>query len=273
MRTHSIMRTHSESALSPDDIALFIRDGFVRIDGAFSPRTAEQARSILWQATGCDPDDRSTWIRPVVRLDQFNQAPFREAANTPKLHAAFDQLVGRGRWWPRDALGTFPVRFPSQDAPGDDGWHIDVSFGHEHPDFMEWRANVSSKGRALLMLFLFSDVGADDAPTRIRVGSHVDVAKQLAPAGEAGLTLRELVAGDFGGSAKREEATVVGEAGTVYLCHPFLVHAAQAHRGSAPRFMAQPPLLPREPISLDRAGRDYSPVEQAIVNAISRPIP
>jgi hypothetical protein len=38
----------------------------------------------------------------------------------------------------------------------------------------------------LLMLFLFSDVGIDDAPTRIRVGSHMDVARFLAPAGEDG---------------------------------------------------------------------------------------
>lgn len=197
------MQTHSEPALSADDIASFVRDGFVRIDGAFNTLTAHQARSILWKVTGCDPNDRSTWIRPVVRLDQFSQAPFQAAANTPKLHEAFDQLVGAGRWWPRDALGTFPIRFPCKDAPGDDGWHIDVSFGYEHPDFMEWRANVSSKGRALLMLFLFSDVGVDDAPTRIRVGSHIDVARQLAPAGEAGLPLRELVAGDFGGSAHR----------------------------------------------------------------------
>jgi len=168
-----------------------MRDGLVRIDEAFSEHIAEQARAILWEATGCDPDDRSSWTRPVVRLNQFSQAPFQEAANTPKLRTAFDQLVGTGRWFPRDRLGTFPVRFPSEGSPGDDGWHIDVSFGDEHPDFMEWRANISSKGRTLLMLFLFSDVGVDDAPTRIRLGSHADVARQLAPAGEAGLTLRE----------------------------------------------------------------------------------
>jgi len=268
--SRDIMRTEPEPVLSTDDIALFIGDGFIRIDQAFSRHTAEQARAILWRATGCDPDDRSTWTRPVVRLDQFGQAPFQEAANTPKLHAAFDQLVGPGRWLPRNSLGTFPVRFPSQDAPGDDGWHVDASFGYEQPDFMEWRANVSSKGRALLMLFLFSDVGVDDAPTRIRVGSHIDVARQLPPAGEAGLTLRELVADDFGGSAGRPQALAVGSAGTVYLCHPFLVHAAQRHKGTAPRFMAQPPLMPREPISLCRPDRDYSPVEQAILNAISR---
>jgi hypothetical protein len=258
-------------ALSAAEISSFIRDGFIRLDQAFSRQTAEQARAILWKATECDPDDRSTWTRPVIRLGQFGQPPFREAANTPVLHRTFDQLVGQGRWLPPGTLGTFPVRFPSPDAPGDDGWHVDMSFGYETPDFMEWRANVSSRGRALLMLFLFSDVEHDDAPTRIRVGSHLDIARQLAPAGEAGLSLRELAADGFAASANRPEVSAVGEAGTVYLCHPFLVHAAQQHRGRNPRFMAQPPLLPRAPICLDRPSGDYSPVEQAILKAIREP--
>lgn len=261
------MGHETSCALSAAQIASFIADGFVRIDRAFSPETAEAARAILWRDTGCDPHDRSTWTRPVVRLGHYTQPPFREAANTPVLHAAFDQLVGAGRWLPQGGLGTFPVRFPSDADPGDAGWHIDVSFG-DSADFMEWRANVSSKGRALLMLFLLSDVGPDDAPTRIRAGSHIDIACQLAPAGEAGLTLRELAADGFAGSAHRREVHATGEAGTVYLCHPFLVHAAQPHRGSEPRFMAQPPLLPSKPISLDRADGDYSPVEQAIRAAI-----
>ena len=51
------------------------------------------------------------------------------------------------------------MRFPAAVDPGDAGWHIDVSFGTDTPDFMSWRANIHSKGRALLMLFLFSDVG------------------------------------------------------------------------------------------------------------------
>jgi hypothetical protein len=118
------------------------------------------------------------------------------------------------------------------------------------------------------MLFLFSDVGEKDAPTRIRVGSHRDIARQLAPAGEAGLTLRELAADGFAGSAGRPEALATGEAGTVYLCHPFLVHSAQPHHGTVPRFMAQPPLLPAEPLSLRREDGGYSPVEIAIREAI-----
>jgi hypothetical protein len=253
-------------ALSLAQIDQFITEGFVRLDNAFPRELADAGRAILWADTGCDPADPATWTRPVIRLDQYDQQPFRDAANTPLLHAAFDQLVGPGRWLPRATLGTFPVRFPSPDDPGDAGWHIDVSFGwQENPgDFLSWRANVTSRDRALLMLFLFSDIGPDDAPTRIRIGSHLDIARQLAPAGEAGLTLRELAANGFAETAHCPQTLATGPAGTVYLCHPFLVHAAQPHRGAAPRFMAQPPLGPAEPITLHRPDGDYSPVEAAI---------
>jgi len=252
------------------DVDFFLANGFVRIDGVFSGEVAAEARAILWRDLGCDPDDRSTWTRPVIRLGNYADPPFRAAAGSPVLHAALDVLVGAGRWLPPGALGTFPVRFPSDEDPGDAGWHVDVSFGTENPDFLEWRVNVASRGRALLMLFLFSDVGEEDAPTRIRAGSHADIARQLAPAGDEGLSLRELAADDFASSAGRSELLATGPAGTVYLCHPFLVHAAQPHRGQAPRFMAQPPLLPREPIRLEREDGAYSPVEQAIRDAIGR---
>jgi hypothetical protein len=242
----------------------FVEDGFVRIDDAFPRALADACRATLWRDTGCDPDDPRTWTKPVVRLGMYPQPPFVQAANTPRLHEAFDQLVGVDRWLPCGSMGTIPVRFPSLEDPGDAGWHVDVSFGCEDPDFMSWRANVSSRGRALLMLFLFSDVDETDAPTRLRAGSHVDVARRLAPAGEAGLTLRELASTGFSESAHRPEALAAGPAGTVYLCHPFVVHTAQLHRGAHPRFMAQPPLLPRTPLSLDGP----SPVERAIRDAL-----
>ncbi|MCD7060238.1 phytanoyl-CoA dioxygenase family protein [Pelagibacterium xiamenense] len=232
------------TALSEAQIDAFIADGFVRIDNAFSSETAAAARAILWRDTGCDPSDRTTWTRPVVRLGSYHDAPFREAANTPIVHAAYDQIAGEGRWLPPQGLGTFPVRFPSDEDPGDAGWHVDVSFGLENPDFMEWRANVKSSGRALLMLFLFSDVGPDDAPTRIRIGSHGEIARQLLPYGDLGATLRQLSADGYAATSDCEETLATGPAGTVYLCHPFLVHAAQPHRGTEPRFMAQPPLVP-----------------------------
>ncbi len=222
----------------------FIERGLVRIDEAFSRATAEAARAILWRDTGCDPDDPTTWTRPVVRLGFYDAPPFIEAVNTPRLREAFDLLVGRGRWVPRRDLGTFPVRFPSAEDPGDTGWHVDASFPGDDPaDYFTYRIDASSRGRALLMLFLFSDVGELDAPTRVRIGSHHHVARILAPAGDAGLSFMELAA-RLGSTEECFEELAVGPAGTVYLCHPFLVHAAQRHRGRQPRFMAQPPLHP-----------------------------
>jgi len=262
------------SALSEARIDAFIRDGFVRIDRAFPRELAEEARATLWADTGCHPDDPRTWTKAVVRLGMYGQEPFAKAANTRILHAAFDQLVGLGRWLPRRDLGTFPIRFPSADDPGDAGWHIDSSFKTETTDpndFLDWRVNVTSKGRALLMLFLFSDVGPDDAPTRIRAGSHRDMARVLASAGDEGCTVRELAKNRFEESAGRQEHLATGDAGTVYLCHPFLVHAAQAHRGMRPRFLAQPPLLPASPFVLDREDEHDSPVERAIRSALREP--
>jgi len=258
-------------ALSPAQIAQFIDDGFVRLDDAFPREVADAGRAILWRDTGCAPDDPSTWKAPVIRLGGYHDLPFREAASTPRLHAALDQLVGAGAWLPPRGLGTFPVRFPHFDEPDDAGWHIDASFcedGEDPADFLGYRANLRSRGRALLMLFLFSDVGDDDAPTRLRVGSHRPMARVLAPAGEAGLSLRALAADGFAATESCPEATATGPAGTVYLCHPFLVHAAQRHRGTQPRFMAQPPLYPARPYDVARGS---SPVELAIRRALDQP--
>lgn len=234
-----------QAGLTPRQVQNFIEDGFVKIENAFSSDLASRCREELWEDIGLSPDRPEHWIRPVVRVASKATPPFIEAANTSLLRLAYDQLVGEGRWLAPSGLGTFPIRFPSREAPGDDGWHVDMSFDTANADFMEWRANVMSSGRALLMLFLFSDVGTDDAPTRIRKGSHAFIARELLPYGEAGATLRQLAADDWASTRDCEIELATGAAGSVYLCHPFLVHAAQPHRGKRPRFMAQPPLLPK----------------------------
>jgi len=252
--------------ITQNEIDTFICDGFLRIDNAFSPEKAAAARGILWRDSGCDPNDRSTWTKPVIRLWDYPQEPFQKAANTPILHSAFDALVGKGRWVPRESLGTFPIRFPHPDDPGDTGWHVDASFPPDPPtdNYLQWRININSKGRALLMLFLFSDISESDAPTRIRIGSHMPVARLLAPAGDQGMSMIELSRRAVAETEGARESIAIGNSGTVYLCHPFLLHAAQSHRGQTPRFMAQPPLFPRVPFELNRNDGNYSPAEQAI---------
>ncbi|WP_280397318.1 phytanoyl-CoA dioxygenase family protein [Nocardia carnea] len=153
-----------------------------------------------------------------------------------------------------------------------DGWHVDASFpgpDSSPADYLSWRVNIHSKNRALLMLFLFSDTGESDAPTRIRTGSHLDVARILEPEGEAGLDARELARRAEPATAHRPLAFATGRAGDVYLCHPFLVHAGQPHRGTEPRFLAQPNLGPADGAPATGSG-SASPVETAILRATRR---
>ena len=220
--------------LSPADIERFVADGFVALEGAFPANIAASAADALLAAAGVSPED-TTWPGPVHRVDGSMDPAVVAAINTERLAGALDQLVGPSMWEPRDTgYGTFPIRFPSEQDPGDAGWHIDGGFG-EAPDYL---TNLASQGRAMLLLMLITDVGQDDAPTRIRVGSHRVVAQALAAANGAITLSPERHCPEF---VDLPIAHAVGGAGTVYLCHPFLIHAATwPHRGSGPRILSQP---------------------------------
>lgn len=250
--------------LSKKEIEQFVLNGFVRIENAFSQEIADAVLDILWNDLPCDRSNPSTWTEPVIRLSMYTQRPFVESLNGKKMHLIFNQLIGKDRWIPCRNVGTFPVRFPSVQKPNDIGKHVDASFaGNDPNNYFEWRVNAKSKGRALLMLVLYSDVSENDAPTVIYEGSHIDVAKLLAKEDDFGLSFMEL-ASKLDDLPKRKEVYATGKAGTVYLCHPFIVHSAQPHSGTIPKFMAQPPLLLRDELSISDSTVGYTPVEQAI---------
>jgi hypothetical protein len=242
------------NVLTKKEIDQFIANGFVRIDNAFSQEIANAALDILWNDLPFNRSNPSTWTEPVVRLGMYSQEPFIESVNTPKLHYAFDQLIGKNKWIPCRSVGTFPVRFPSNQQPTDTGKHVDASFpGNDPNNYHEWRVNAKSKGRALLMLVLYSDVRENDAPTVIYKGSHIDVARLLSKEDDWGLSFTEL-ANQLDKLPEKEEVYATGKAGTIYLCHPFLVHSAQPHKGSTPKFMAQPPLLLKSELTVSDSG-------------------
>jgi hypothetical protein len=177
----------------------------------------------------------------------------------------YDALVGAGRWVPHQGVGgTIPVRFPSTRNPGDAGWHIDGSYdvGGQY-----W-VNVQSRGRALLALFLFTDVSERDAPTEILVGSHLDVPRVLAPFGERGVYFGDVARALPRSTFRRPRVHATGGAGDVYVCHPFLVHRATwPHRGSRPRMLAQPSIPLHQPFAL-REDTEICAVERAILRGL-----
>jgi hypothetical protein len=79
-------------------------------------------------------------------------------ATSPALTAAYDELIGPGRWTPPDLTGgTLVARFPSDAAASDAGWHIEGNWSNG----TEYCTNVHSDGHGLFALFLFSDVILD----------------------------------------------------------------------------------------------------------------
>jgi len=251
--------------LKTEQIEQFIYEGLVKIEDAFPVEIADECRAILWKATQCDPDNPNTWTQPVIRIGELGLDPFVKAANTDILHKSFDQLVGKDNWQPKKTLGSFPIRFPSKEFSTDTGWHVDASFPGEDPNnYLEWRINFYSKGRGLLMLFLFSDVSEKDAPTVIKLGSHLDVSKILEPEGVKGLSFMQL-AQRLDDIPKRKQTLAIGKPGTAYLCHPFIVHAAQGHHGVIPKFMAQPSLFTKHDFNIRKANKELCPVERAIM--------
>ena len=257
--------------LRPDEIDRFLADGYVAVRGAVPPDVTRACQDIIWAdlvPRGVLRDDPATWTEPVIRINTPGGAPFAAAGTTRLVNEACDQLLGAGRWIRYPGVGgTIPVRFPSADDPGDAGWHIEGSYTSHGGQ----RVSLRSRGRGLLALYLFTDVGPDDAPTRLRPGSHLDVPPILAPGGDDGMPWLQAAQQAAQASAHRGTAWATGRAGDVFLCHPFLVHAASwPHRGRSAKMMAQPPVLLTDdqfPLPAARTAPP-TPVEQAIFNSV-----
>jgi hypothetical protein len=247
------------------DVDAFIRDGYVALRGAVDPETAAACRELVWAGLaerGIRRDSTSTW--PVTaQFDDLTGEAFTAAGLAPPLTAAYDELIGPGRWTPSVDVGrAIVVRFPGEQR-GNAGYHIEGSYAG--PD--GYQVNLRSRGRGLLALFLFTDVGPDDAPTRLVSGSHQYVPEFLAAYGEKGTHSDT----EFWRPSVlcRQVAHATGQAGDVFLCHPFILHTATwPHRGTGPRMIAQPAVHVADGFTLD--GSDPSPVAQAIVVGLAR---
>ena len=105
----------------------------------------------------------------------------------------------------------------------------------------------------------------EDAPTRILKGSHHSDTPTSPAFREDGVIGLSRAVADPPGTV----VSATGLAGDVYLCHPFLVHAASwPHLGLRPRLIAQPPIALEGGLRLQIAEQKLSPVALTVRRAL-----
>ncbi|MBP2407058.1 hypothetical protein [Streptomyces syringium] len=87
----------------------FLRDGFVKLQGAVAPRVAAHRARLLWRETGCDPHDPATSAQPPL----VPAAPY-ELERADGAYSPVEIAIRRG---------------PGRKPPGPDGTGTERSAG------------------------------------------------------------------------------------------------------------------------------------------------
>lgn len=235
--------------LTAEELEVFERDGIVKIPSAFSADDAARMRDVLWHELsarhGMDRDDRSTWT--PARPTGLKTAKSSRTANAvlgPRVRSALDGLLGE--WLePRhqgQVLVTMPEGVPW--AVPHRQWHTDVGF--------------ESPTEAVKIWALLGDLEPGGGGTPQVAGSHRVIARFLTTTEERefkavrdqvlrsdpwfrNLTSEErsvdpMVPADLDGLPVRV-VELTGQAGDVYLTHPWILHSIAPNAAGSPRMM------------------------------------
>lgn len=257
------------STLNEEQIQHFLDYGYVHLKDCFPKEKARELVDLAYKRLGYDPNDSSTWAEAKVHMPAMNTMQVKEFA--PKAYGAMCDLVGgedrikdpENVTWGDGFIANFyfgadrPWEPPS---PKSGGWHKDGDFFYHFLDSPE---------QGLLLVVIWQDIGPQGGATYISCDSVKPVAEHLVAHPE-GLHPYE---GGFGSlidqcSCFRE---AMGEAGDVFLLHPYMLHASSQNVSGIPRFMTNPCLTLAEPMNFNREDPDdFSPIELAVLKALGK---
>ncbi len=249
--------------LTQEQIEEFCTQGYLVLRGAF-PRE----ESIAWVRAECarlgyDLDDPETWAKEYDRIPTERHETLSGYA--PKAWEASCELMGgESRVAHQSGIGLFAVNFrQGADRPYQppsaalSGWHVDG---------WNFRHFLDSPEQALLGIPLMTDVLPEGGGTFVAADSVPVMARYFADHPEGAvdyqMPIEELV------SQCQDFREVTGEAGDFFLLHPFMLHTVSQNRLRRPRAICNVGYILHEPMQLDRADGDYSPVERAILRGL-----
>ncbi|GIK06158.1 hypothetical protein Aspvir_001801 [Aspergillus viridinutans] len=225
----------------------WLEHGFVKIPQCFTKEDADNWTASIWARLGISPKDKSTWNSERVNMPGHTVVDVKDFA--PK---AWDAIYN---------------------------WHNDG----------DWFTHFLDSGeQALLVIPLFSDIKSKRGGTVICTDGIGLVAKHLydhpegtwpslasrsgptPPPPEGGKQWRDWAQDpQLTRSESFHEAT--GQAGDVYLLHPFMLHSASRNLLREVRIITNPPVSLKEPFNYNRPDGKYSLVEQKTLKDLGRP--
>ena len=249
--------------LTPEQREQFLAEGHIVIKGAFPREDSLQWVRDECARAGYDVDDPQTWRKGYERLELNRHEPLADYAPAA-WQASCDLMGGEDRVKNKPGIGLFAMNFkqgadtpyqpPSAQSSGwhKDGWHF--------------RHFLDSPEQGLLGIPLFTDVLPQGGATFLAVDSVPVIARYLAAhpegVGPDDFDTRALL----GECRDFREAT--GEAGDVYLLHPYMLHAVGQNVLQRPRAITNLCYEMKEPMTLNRPDGDYSPVEAAVLRGL-----
>ncbi len=252
-------------ALTSSDIDHFLHKGYVKLEGAFPREVAERWSQECFTRLGYDLEDPSTWKEVRIHMGGDRRVDVKEFA--PAVFDAMCDLLGGAEriggpvQWSDHFIVNLGIGADDPWQPADkwpNGWHKDGDF---------FRHFLDSPEQGLLVFVNWTDVVHLGGPTYIATDSVPVVARFLAEHPEGilpgGFDFRGLV----GQCHEFEEA--VGNAGDVFLLHPFVLHAASQNILRRIRIITNPPVHLNEPMRFDRNDpADFSAVERGVLQGL-----
>jgi hypothetical protein len=161
-----LLQHQTFKTLTPEQVASFMRYGFLRIPGAIPLDKCDWWARNVWHRLGMDPNDKSTWTIERINMAKHQVIAAQEIAPVAweaicELCGGQDRVAKGGEMW----TDGFIVNLGSEETEGKavppkelTEWHVDGDFFAHFLDSPE---------QALLVIPCWSDVGANAGATWI----------------------------------------------------------------------------------------------------------
>lgn len=224
---HLVEIDHADDVLSPADLDLWEKYGYVIVREAVSRKQAKASEAAVWEFLGISRDEPNTWYeRPIglgIMMDLYHHPTLAENRTSPRIHKAYAQLWKTADLWVTTDRTSFnPPECERYSFQGP-RLHWDMSLA---PPYY-----FGTQG-----LLYLCDTEADQGAFVCVPGFHNEIEAWLAGL-PAGANPREV-------DLDHLALPIAARAGDFVIWHQALPHGCSPNRGNYPRIVQYMNMFP-----------------------------